>query len=211
VSEVVELVDDERGRRLETHLYRAGADDAPLVVFAHGWLGHPRKFTRLLGRLRDAGLTVAAPAFPRTNDLAAEPSFDDVVEQPRDLAFVADALGAGRALYAGFSLGAITVLAAAFAAADPRPAAVVAISGRLDDRFSYSFRPLPLLVVHATGDPVVPYADGLRAFDAAPGPKDLLALGTGTHHEGIEDEPAPCVSALVDAATTAFLLTRAPG
>src|SRR3954454_21029249 len=111
-------------RTLETHLYLPDGDErAPLVLFAHGYHGHPRKFTRLLGGWRDAGHAGAAPTFPLSSDAAPEPTFDDVPEQPRDLWFVLDALLAApggrldgaRVAFAGFSIGAVTVLDAAFA------------------------------------------------------------------------------------------------
>lgn len=50
-----------RGRALPTQLHlRAGEPPWPLVVFAHGWIGHPRKYTRLFGRWADAGNAVVA-------------------------------------------------------------------------------------------------------------------------------------------------------
>ena len=76
-DEVVTLVDESRrtpahgtfaeepARVLETHLWlpRGAGAPSPLVVFAHGWVGHPRKFTRLFSAWREAGYAVAAPAF----------------------------------------------------------------------------------------------------------------------------------------------------
>jgi alpha-beta hydrolase superfamily lysophospholipase len=226
LTERLELVDTARttpagggvpaspARTLETWLWlperRA---PAPLVVFAHGFRGHPRKFTRLLGGWCAAGYAVAAPAFPLASDAAPQPAWDDLASQPHDLAFVADSvlgshgarLDAGRIAYAGFSMGAIVVLAAAFALGDRRPRAVVAMSGGLGGFDGHAFEAgVPLLVVHATRDPIVPYAFGVEAYERARAPKALLTLDAAVHHEGIEDAPHPA-SAVVDAATTAFL------
>jgi uncharacterized protein len=43
----------------------------------------------------------------------------------------------------------------------------------------------PLLVVHSKDDEMIPFAHGQRLFDAAPEPKELLAIA-GSHNEGIE-------------------------
>jgi alpha-beta hydrolase superfamily lysophospholipase len=204
VSEVVELHDERRGRTLEVRLHPA---DGPLVVFAHGWVGHPDRFTRLLSHWQRSGLRVAAPVFPRSNAYVGEPSWEEMPEQARDLAFVAQALGGGAPhALAGFSMGAINVLDAAFAQRlEPRPAAVVAMGGGVGGATGHVFDPLPLLVVHATGDPVVPYEAAQDVFARASRPKALLTLDSDTHQEGIQDDPAPDVSRVVDPATAGFL------
>lgn len=204
MSEVVALHDAERGRTLEVHVYPG---DGPLVVFAHGWVGHPDRFTRLLSHWHAAGLSVAAPVFPRSNAYTADPTWEEMGEQARDLPFVARALGATRYGLAGFSMGAINALDAAFAQrVEPRPQAVVAIGGGLGDATGHVFDPLPLLVVHATGDTVVPYDAAQEVFRRASRPKSLLTLDSDTHHEGIQDDPAPDVSRVVDPATAGFFL-----
>ncbi|UPT75825.1 MAG: alpha/beta hydrolase [Elusimicrobiota bacterium] len=41
-------------------------------------------------------------------------------------------------------------------------------------------KPVPLLMFHSTGDPVVPYAEGRRLYELAPGPKEFWKIeGTG--------------------------------
>ena len=74
---------------------------APLIVLAHGFNGHPRKFTTLAGHWADAGYVVAVPRFPVSSDEfpVLDPSaFDariaDLPEQADDVTFVIDALGA---------------------------------------------------------------------------------------------------------------------
>ena len=44
-------------------------------------------------------------------------------------------------------------------------------------------RPVPLLVLHSLGDPIVPYAQGRALFDAAPGPKEFWKLDSSGHTE----------------------------
>jgi fermentation-respiration switch protein FrsA (DUF1100 family) len=41
----------------------------------------------------------------------------------------------------------------------------------------------PLLVVHSTGDEIIPYDMGQSVFEAAPGPKHMLTL-SGDHNGG---------------------------
>jgi predicted dienelactone hydrolase len=202
-------------RTLVTHLYLPDGDErGPLVVFAHGYHGHPRKFTRLLGGWRDAGYAVAAPTFPLSSDVVPEPTFDDIPQQPRDLSFVLDALlashgarlDAERVAFAGFSMGAATVLDAAFApGADERARAVIAIGGGLGNVRGHVFTAIPLLVTHATEDYVVPYERGAAAFALARPPKAMLTFETPTHHEGVQDDPRPEVARVLDATTLAFL------
>ncbi|HXS99945.1 MAG TPA: alpha/beta fold hydrolase [Elusimicrobiota bacterium] len=55
----------------------------------------------------------------------------------------------------------------------------------VSDRFSPAKliarrKPVPLLMVHAPGDPVVPYSEGRRLYERAPGPKEFWDVpGTG--------------------------------
>ncbi len=44
-------------------------------------------------------------------------------------------------------------------------------------------KPAPLLMLHAVGDPVVPYAQGRKLFDLAPGPKEFWKLDSKGHTE----------------------------
>jgi predicted dienelactone hydrolase len=175
-------------------------------------MGHPRKFTRLFGSWVDAGFAVAAPTFPSTNEASSGRDYDDVARQPDDLRFVlahmaADArFDAERLAFGGFSLGAVTAVAAAFDrshGADVR--AVVAISGRVPSFCVCEFRPIPLLVVHGKLDEAVPYAGGLDVYVRALPPKALLAVELPGHQHYVEDEPPSPGDAAVDGVTTAFL------
>src|SRR5215208_4814294 len=116
---LLRLHDEVRGRPLPTSVFvPPSGPSAPLIVFGHGFWGHPRKFTRLFARWVDAGYVVAAPAFPHTNDENPPPYLiEDVANQPADVSFVLDELLARgladveRVGVAGFSLGAETALA----------------------------------------------------------------------------------------------------
>jgi predicted dienelactone hydrolase len=217
------LVDETRGRSLPTDVHLPGADVPwPLVAFAHGWMGHPRKFSRLFASWAAAGYAVAAPTFPNTNEASSGRDFDDVQNQPADLRFVLDSLledsrfDSTRVAAAGFSLGAVTALAVAFESSqrDPRIAAVVAISGRL--RWfggRYGLDGSPLLVVHGKLDPVVEYEGGLDVYRRALPPKALLTVLIPGHSEFVQDEPPTEADALVADVTRAFLdsvLGRSP-
>ena len=74
-----------------TAIYRPnGIGQFPLIVFAHGFAGHPEKFTKLFAAWADAGFVVAAPAFPLTNSHVPEVKISDVGQQPADMSFVLD-------------------------------------------------------------------------------------------------------------------------
>ena len=204
-SSVLSLHDAARDRALPTHLHLPDSPEPPpLVVFGHGYWGHPRKFARLFARLVSGGYAVAAPVFPLTND-EGEPPYvlEDVVNQPADVSFVLDELAARgigdprRVGVAGFSLGAETALAVALHPrhADPRVRAVAAVAGCLfhGDLATRDLRPVPLLLVHGTEDESVPYAEALAVYAAAHEPKELVTL-EGAGHQICQDEDEPYAS-----------------
>jgi dienelactone hydrolase len=211
-GEQVELV--RNGRALPTILHLPAVEPPwPLVVFAHGWMGHPRKFTRLFGRWTQAGFAVAAPTFPYTNETSSGREFDDVANQPADVRFVLDRLlederfDEERVALAGFSLGAATVLGAAFERrqGDTRPAAVIAISGKLPWFAVCALRECPLLVVHGLYDDVVPYDGGFEVYTRALPPKALLSIESPGHDAYVQDEPPTEADAVIPDVTTSFL------
>src|SRR3954453_12625186 len=94
VVTVLALHDEARNRPVPTTVYvPESGTSAPLIVFGHGMLGHPRKFTRLFACWADAGYVVAAPAFPHTSDENPPPYLiEDVPNQPRAVVAIAGAL-----------------------------------------------------------------------------------------------------------------------
>lgn len=66
------------------------------------------------------------------------------------------------------------------------PLAAALISDRwAPQRLIARRKPVPLLMMHAEGDPVVPYAQGRRLFDLAPGPKEFWKLDSQGHTEAL--------------------------
>jgi predicted dienelactone hydrolase len=197
-----------------------GPGPFPLVVFAHGNNGHPRKVTQLLDAWARAGYVVAAPAFPLTNDDVNPTVIGDYVQQPADLEVVingvlADArkhsgplagkIDPHRIGIAGHSLGGATVygLAANTCCRDERVAAVIALSAiRLDfPRGSFEAVKVPLLAMHGTADPTIPYAAGRAAYDEWAGPKWFLTLQGALHSPQYEDPPSPYDALVLDITT----------
>ncbi|NQW62962.1 MAG: hypothetical protein HQ461_09040 [Deltaproteobacteria bacterium] len=118
-------------RRLPVTIWHPtdAAAPGPVIIWAHG-LGSTRSDNRKTAEiLASRGYIVAAADFPKTNRLAQPPDVADVLNQPGDLKLLADrvlALGAtagspleGRVdtekmAYVGLSLGAMTVMLAAW-------------------------------------------------------------------------------------------------
>ncbi|MGH9212833.1 MAG: alpha/beta hydrolase family protein [Acidimicrobiales bacterium] len=212
-------------RSLETTIYVPQGDGAfPLVVQAHGFEGHPRKFTQLMTSWAAAGYVVALPVFPLTNDAGEAPRvLGDYVNQPADVAFVVDqildlaaaddpALGGRvdpeRIAVSGHSLGGVTAYGLAFndCCRDDRLDAAILMS-TLPLPFaggSYDFSGVPLLLLQLTEDPLVPYDAAVTTFTESRRPKFLVTLEGGIHPEPYEDAPSPH-DGVVEATTIAFL------
>ncbi|MCB1003419.1 MAG: hypothetical protein KDB35_04450 [Acidimicrobiales bacterium] len=194
----------------------------PLVAFAHGHYGHPRKFTQLFEAWAAAGFVVAAPAFPLSNDEvpgAASPF--DLPDQPGDLSFVIseslrlsgedDGFLAGRVDperigVGGLSLGGATTYLTAFdeCCLDERVDAAMVLDGlRPDASGLHLDRGIPLLIVHADEDPVASYSYAEQAFEDAAAPAYLVTLHEAVHSQPFEDTPDPADQTVLDT-TTAF-------
>lgn len=231
-----DIVDDVRpapwgggARRLPTHLYSpSDGSPRPLIVFAHGFNGHPRKFTRLFRHWAAAGYAVAAPVFPVSNDLApGGPTFADAAEQPADLHLVASHVSAefgelvdpGHIGFGGLSLGGVTAYAAS-----RRPGPVWPGAELLADPFFHSLTAdltagldptagPPALYLHADADPLASWEETAAVYSAAAPPKWLVTIHEEVHAEPFEDTPDPA-DRLVREVTTAFwdlCLLHCPG
>ena len=199
-----------------------GRGPFPLLVFAHGDSGHPRKVTRLLDAWARAGYVVAAPAFPLTNDDVNPTAVGDYAEQTRDLSFVIDqllkesrsasgALGgkvdATRIGLAGHSLGAASAyaLGGKTNVRDERVGAFIAMSAfplNVPAGTDSSAAP-PLLALHGSNDARIPFDLGRRAYERWTGPKWFLTLKGADHSSAYEDAPS-AYDELVIEATTLF-------
>lgn len=210
----VDGVDIAPDRTLVTDVYvPEGPGPYPLVVLSHGLEGHPRKFTQLLGSWARAGYVVAAPAFPLTNDEAATRSVVDFQQQPADVSFVMTQVldtvpeaDPERVGVAGLSLGAGTTYAVGFNSCcrDSRIDAVMIMAGnRFPFDGTYDLSGHPVMFLHGTDDPALPYADTFEAYAIAAGPKFFVTLEHGGHSQPFENTPDEH-DALVEAVTLDF-------
>jgi dienelactone hydrolase len=188
-----------------------GKGPFPLIVHAHGANGHPRKFTQLLGGWARHGFVVAAPAFPLSNDRSGGPVVvGDYPNQALDVRFVlrqllamsarsGDALSgkvdAGHVGISGLSLGGATAYGAAFndCCRDSHVTAAIIMSGvklPFDDE-AYRFEGTPVLIMHGTNDPVIPYRTAPGAYAAAAPPKYFVTLIGAGHAPQYENDPDP--------------------
>lgn len=203
VADVAELPQ----RTLDTDLYLPQqSEPRPLIVLAHGFDGHPDKFSDLATAWRDAGYVVAVPRFPVTADDAAvvdgsalTQRLADLSGQVGDVQFLLDWLldetnaqdhrFAGRidsdhVGYYGLSYGSFTVWDAWFDAGSPdeRVDALIQSDGgsNLTDEQLGSV-PIPILVSHSDGDTTLPYDNARRIFDALGSPKYLFTTHGHPH------------------------------
>jgi len=211
MTRTVTFVDDHRDRTLATTIHSPVdvPGPVPLIAFAHGNDGHPRKFSQLLTAWAEAGYVVAAPAFPLTNDEAPGPSvFSDVANQPADVRFVIDEMlalnddpddalfetidpehiGAG-----GLSLGGWTTYGVTYNSCcrDDRIDAALAMSAIFGtfEGGDYDVSGVPLLIIYGTADPIAAGSPDVYV-EAAP-PKYLVTIVGGTHAAPFEDDPDP--------------------
>lgn len=205
-----------------TFTYPDAPGPFPLIVFAHGHNGHPRKFTDLFEAWAAAGFVVAAPTFPLSNDeVPGRATVFDLPEQPGDVSFViSEALAANdaddgplagridpdRIGIGGLSLGGATAYEAAFGECcrDERIDAVAVFDALRPDLTGLQLDSgLPLLVIHADRDPAIPIATAEEAFALAVPPKYLIVLHEVMHAAAYENDPDPA-DELVRDASTAF-------
>ena len=203
-------------RTLVTTLYRpAGKGPFPLIVFSHGYDGHPDKFTELLGSWAAAGYVVAAPAFPLTNASVARENQNagDVASQPGDVQFVLsqvlqEARRKGTRLSgaidrrhigaAGLSLGGLTTYGVTFddCCRDPRFTAAMVLDGISaplggpDDQLRFDGH-IPLLIAHSDTDPAIPFSTARSAYDSAAAPVWFVTFHGASHATQWENDPTP--------------------
>jgi predicted dienelactone hydrolase len=217
-------------RALPTVVYLpAVAGPAPLVVLAHGFDGHPRKFSDLATHWAGAGYAVAVPRFPVTNDelaaLAGGPCFEeriaDLHEQSIDVTFVLDELLrrsddrdgelSGRfdperiGLY-GLSLGALTVWTTLLgpAATETRARALIQSDGGFPGAIDrLADLTIPVFMAQSDVDELFAPEFVQPQFAAVPTAKYLLVLHGAAHAAVAENTPTPADEAY-RVATTVF-------
>ena len=182
----------------------------PLIVFAHGLGGTPQGYMTLLADWASEGFVVAAPLFPLSNgNVPGGPDAGDVVNQPKDMSYVIDAVlfdslqpsGTLSGLVdpneigaAGHSNGAVTTLGlvANTCCLNPRVKAAVVMAGTTEGfppgHYDFSHAP-PLLLVHGTADQLIPYRSAPAIYNEARGPKGLLTLVGGSHDASAGQDP----------------------
>jgi dienelactone hydrolase len=204
----------------------------PLIVFAHGLGGSPAEYMTLLSSWAEAGFVVAAPLFPLSSgETPGGPDAADVVNQPGDMRFVIDRVLAldteptsllhglvdpHEVGAAGHSNGAITTLGLVSntCCKDAMVKAAVVMAGTTEG-FSgghYELRDAPpLLLVHDTADPLIPYRSAVQIFNQSRGPKGLLTIrgtsgmSTGvTAHMAASGVTGPSSAAVIKTTTDFF-------
>jgi dienelactone hydrolase len=212
-------------RTLVTTIYLPEGDEPrPLIVFSHGLVGHPDKFSNLLSTWARAGYVVVAPAFPTTNDRVpgAAANYTAAFGQPDDVSFVLDEvlrmaddetsrlygrvdtehIGAG-----GLSLGGATTYSVTFSACcrDDRFTAAEVLAGALlplAGEFDLDGH-VPLLIVHGDQDPALRYELANQAYVRAQPPVWFVTLLGGSHATPFENDVTP-YDAMVEQLTTDF-------
>ena len=200
--------------RYPTH----GRAPFPLVVFAHGFDLEPDTYAQLLDAWTRAGYVVAAPVFPvESANARGGASRTDIVNEPRDLAFVLSRLIAhgspvrglidpGRVAFAGQSDGGVAALAASYERGyrDPRVDAAMIMSGAPLGTFAAPPPGAPpLLAVQGTADPFNAPATTANYFRVMRRPKFLLWLLGASHKAPYTTETR--YLSIVERTTLAFL------
>lgn len=204
-------------------------EPAPLIVLAHGFDGHPRKFTDLAAFWADAGYVVAVPRFPVSNDefiaAAGGPFFServaDLDAQALDVSFVIDELLAldssgtdelgGRIDHEhiglfGLSLGSLTVWITVLGdpASELRVDALIQSDGGFPGETPrLADVTFPVFVTGSDVDPIFPPELVLPQFDAMSAPKFMLVLH-GAAHAAVGENTVTSADEAYRVATTVF-------
>ncbi len=200
--------------------YETDPDPKPLIVLAHGFTGHPDKFTQLASAWAAAGFVVAVPKFPLTNNEVVSPQLGDLAEQGADVDVVIDELldrNTSRSdvlagtidperigLY-GLSLGSLTVWGTLVdGCCRNRIDALVQSDGAFPgDASLLADVRIPVMIAHSDTDAIFPIA-GIRAeYRALRAPKYFLTLHGFAHAVVGENTPTTADDAYI-VATTVF-------
>jgi len=217
-------------RELPTTVYLpATAAPSPLIVLAHGFNGHPRKFSDLAMFWANAGYVVAVPRFPVSNDefiALAGGEFvpervSDLPQQALDVSFVIDEMltldGDGSSELSGrvdeerlglfgLSLGSLTVWTTVLGpdAAETRVDALIQSDGAFPGGTPLlAGVPFPVFVAISDVDGLFPPDVVMPQYATLPSPKFMLVLHGAMHATVGENTPTPADEAY-RVATTVF-------
>jgi uncharacterized OsmC-like protein len=170
-----------------TLLLPAGTPRAlAIYAFRSSHATDPQPASALPAALADAGIGVLALELPGTG-----PGPDDVTAVERVAGTLSASQGAA-SLLIGHSAAGPAVLSAAAAMTGVRAVVTVGSPAPRQPRRPH----VPLLVLHAPGDPVVPLPEASRVFEAATHPKSFIALD-GVDHAVSDPGQARYVAALI--------------
>lgn len=217
-------------RELPTTVYLPAMSAlAPLIVLAHGFNGHPRKFSDLATFWANAGYVVAVPRFPVSNDefiaLAGGEFFpervSDLPQQALDVSFVIDEMltldGDGSSELSGrvdeerlglfgLSLGSLTVWTTVLGpdATETRVDALIQSDGAFPGGTPLlAGVPFPVFVAISDVDGLFPPDVVMPQYATLPSPKFMLVLHGAMHATVGENTPTPADEAY-RVATTVF-------
>lgn len=202
----------------------------PLIVFSHGSTRAGVDYIETLSWWTSAGYVVVAPNFPlSTTGTPGGTAYDGYEAQTHDVAFVIDsvtgddtALSKGGPTLAnmvdssrigagGQSFGAITTLGvvAAKCCADPRVKVATEFAGLLlpfssGPEIAVTAAKVPILFVHGSEDPTLPYQGDRSAFTTINAPGGFLTLVGKGHDDGFFGGGSTPIDTLVSNSTLAF-------
>lgn len=176
-------------------------DPQPLLIYSHGFMSTGEGVAYIAEILASQGYVIAAPDFPITSrSRGEEANSRDVLNQPRDVALLIDALLArsedendelynaidsARIAAIGYSLGALNTLLLGFhpTLQEPRIKAVISLAGPTEvfTRKFFNTRAIPFMAIAATEDEFVEYESNFLTLrdkvDGAP----LVVFERGSH------------------------------
>lgn len=196
--------------------------DLPWVVFLHGYLAEPARYSAMLETWAKAGYAVVAPILPLTSSSSgANADEADMVNEPADVRFVitsllersaskagpmAGLLDPGRIGVAGHSDGANVAFATGYSSSlgDPRVKAVIDLGGELPTGMGpYPGGGPPLLMIHADQDEYVSHAQSAALYGESSVERWWVELHGVGHEPPFTEHSA--WSAVVDKVTVDFL------
>jgi len=191
-------------RRMPVHLWYPLSENhspQPLLIYSHGFMSTGEGIAYLTDVLASQGYVVAAPDFPITGrSRGEEANSRDVLNQPRDVALLIDALLArsqdeSDALYnridgeriaaIGYSLGALNTLLLGFhpTLQEPRIKAVISLAGPTEvfTRKFLNTRVIPFMAIAATEDAFVGYEANFLSLRDKVDDAILVTFERGSH------------------------------